>query len=42
MFGWFAPQCPVDVAAKRWVEDRLHWLSDQFGRDVDTSLTPMA
>lgn len=36
MFGWFAPQCPVDDAAKRWIEDRLHWLSDQFGRDVFT------
>lgn len=36
MFGWFKPHCPVDDAAKRWIEDRLQWLSDQFGRDVFT------
>jgi hypothetical protein len=34
MFGWFKPECPVDVAAKRWIEERLHWLSDQFGADT--------
>src|SRR5262245_34261895 len=31
MFGWFRPACPCDPAAKRWVEDRLRWLSGQFG-----------
>jgi hypothetical protein len=31
MFGWFQPICPCDPAAKRWVEDRLKWLSRQFG-----------
>ncbi|MBL8810423.1 MAG: hypothetical protein JNM43_09635 [Planctomycetaceae bacterium] len=36
MFGWFKPQCPVDPAAKQWIEDRLHWLSKQFGRDIFT------
>ncbi|MCA9027154.1 MAG: hypothetical protein KDA86_18235 [Planctomycetaceae bacterium] len=36
MFGWFSPQCPVDIAAKRWIEERLGWLSSQFGRDVFT------
>lgn len=36
MFGWFKPRCPVDDAAKRWIEDRLHWLSEQFGRDTFT------
>ncbi len=36
MFGWFSPQCPVDVAAKQWIEQRLDWLSTQFGRDVFT------
>lgn len=36
MFGWFKPRCPVDSAAKQWIEDRLHWLSRQFGRDVFT------
>jgi hypothetical protein len=36
MLGWFAPHCPVDAAAKQWIEDRLHWLSQQFGRDTFT------
>lgn len=36
MFGWFSSECPVDHAAKQWIEDRLNWLSDQFGRDVFT------
>lgn len=36
MFGWFRPSCPVDPAAKVWVEERLRWLSDQFGLDVFT------
>ena len=34
MFGWFKPTCPLDLAAKQWVESRLQWLSGQFGRDV--------
>jgi len=34
MFGWFSPQCPVDLAAKRCIEERLGWLACQFGRDV--------
>ena len=33
---WFKPRCPVDPAAKRWIEGRLQWLSEQFGRDVFT------
>lgn len=37
MFGWFKPQCPVDSAAKQWIEERLRWLSDQFGRDLFTA-----
>ncbi|HBE71031.1 MAG TPA: hypothetical protein DDW52_23030 [Planctomycetaceae bacterium] len=36
MFGWFKPQCPVDAAAKRWIENRLQWLSEQFGLDTFT------
>lgn len=36
MFGWFKPRCPVDPAAKRWIEERLHWLSEQFGRETFT------
>jgi hypothetical protein len=34
MFGWFRPRCPCDPAAKRWVEDRLQWLSKQFGLHI--------
>lgn len=34
MFGWFRPTCPCDPAAKRWVEDRLRWLSGQFGLHI--------
>ena len=36
MFGWFSPHCPVDEAAKQWIELRLNWLAGQFGRDVFT------
>jgi hypothetical protein len=36
MFGWSKPQCPVDEKAKCWIEERLEWLSEQFGRDVFT------
>jgi hypothetical protein len=31
MFGWFRPTCPCDPAAKCWLEERLQWLSRQFG-----------
>ncbi|MCA8996516.1 MAG: hypothetical protein KDA80_06020 [Planctomycetaceae bacterium] len=34
MFGWFRPTCPVDSAAKNWIESRLIWLSKQFGMDT--------
>ena len=34
MFGWFRTVCPCDPAAKRWVEDRLRWLTKQFGLHV--------
>ncbi|ADG68362.1 hypothetical protein Plim_2537 [Planctopirus limnophila DSM 3776] len=36
MFGWFKPWCPVDPHAKAWVEQRLIWLTRQFGKDVFT------
>lgn len=36
MFGWFSPTCPVDDAAKQWIESRLRWLATQFGLDVLT------
>jgi hypothetical protein len=34
MFGWFRPGCPCDPAAKSWVEERLQWLSKQFGLHI--------
>jgi hypothetical protein len=34
MFAWFRPTCPCDPAAKAWVEDRLRWLTGQFGLHV--------
>jgi hypothetical protein len=34
MFGWFQPTCPCDPAAKQWVEERLKWLSKQFGLHI--------
>jgi hypothetical protein len=34
MFDWFRPTCPCDPAAKPWVEDRLRWLTGQFGLHV--------
>ena len=36
MFGLFQPECPVDQAAKRWIEVRLQWLARQFGLGVFT------
>ncbi len=34
MFPWSRPTCPCDGEAKRWVEDRLRWLSRQFGLHI--------
>ena len=34
MFGWFRPTSPCDPAAKHWVEDRLRWLTKQFGLHI--------
>lgn len=36
MFGFFKPECPVDRAAKRWIEGRLQWLTRHIGREVFT------
>ncbi len=35
MFGWFKSpaRCPVEPAAKDWIERRLAWLTEQFGWD---------
>src|SRR5688572_13076635 len=34
MFGWLFSSCPVDPLAKRWIEQRLRWLNDEFGDDI--------
>lgn len=34
MSPWFRPICPVDTNAKAWIERRLQFLADEFGRDV--------
>ncbi|MCI0464656.1 MAG: hypothetical protein L0Z62_47635 [Gemmataceae bacterium] len=35
MFGWlFPPTCPVDAAAKGWIEERLQWLTQEFGEEL--------
>jgi hypothetical protein len=32
MFDWlFSPTCPCDPVTKRWIEERLRWLTQQFG-----------
>ncbi len=41
MFGWSKPQCPVDEKAKCWIEERLEWLSGQFGRELFTQRAPI-
>ena len=33
MLGWLFGGCPVDPAAKEWIEERLLWLRDEFGAD---------
>jgi hypothetical protein len=40
MFGWFrtVPKPPVDFIMQEWIEDRMHWLVDQFGQNLFLSL----
>jgi hypothetical protein len=34
MFGWLLPsRCPVGTQEKAWIERRMLWLAEQFGRD---------
>lgn len=35
MFDWLlpGPRCPVDTQEKAWIEWRMLWLSEQFGRE---------
>ena len=30
---WFRPKCPVSAEEKDWIERRMGWLCEQFGRD---------
>ena len=32
MFGWFSPQCPIELKMKVWIEKRMRWLADTLGR----------
>ena len=34
MLSWFRPICPCDPAAKQWVEERLKWLTQEFGLHI--------
>jgi hypothetical protein len=35
MFDWlFSPTCPCDPVTKRWIEERLRWLTQQFGLHI--------
>ncbi len=36
MVGWFRATCPVDPAAKAWIEQRLTWLSKEFDQSAFT------
>lgn len=36
MLGWLRASCPVDWAAKNWIEDRLQWLAEQFDSSAFT------
>ena len=36
MLNWFRPTCPVDRAAKVWIEERLEWLSKEFPQSAFT------
>lgn len=45
MLGWLFGGCPVDPAAKEWIEERLLWLRDEFGADelyADNTVLPTA
>jgi hypothetical protein len=33
MFGWFRVECPVGPEQKAWIEDRMRWLTLEFGLD---------
>jgi hypothetical protein len=33
MFGWFKPTCPVALTDKIWVEQRLAWIIERFGKE---------
>src|SRR5690348_4350828 len=33
MFGFGKPKCPVELPQRRWIERRMAWLVQAFGRD---------
>lgn len=33
LFGRRQPNCPLDAEATRWIHERLHWLTNEFGSD---------
>jgi tetratricopeptide (TPR) repeat protein len=33
MFGWFRAKCPVSDDARQWIERRMSWLTEEFGRE---------
>jgi hypothetical protein len=36
MLSWFAPKCPCDVEAKKWLESRLTWICREFPSNIYT------
>ncbi len=32
--SWFTPKCPIDPDDKKWIEESLQWLLNEFGADV--------
>lgn len=31
--GWFTPRCPLPQEPKKWIDGRMQWLCEQFGRE---------
>jgi hypothetical protein len=38
MLGWFRARCPVEPAAKQWLEERMLWLAEEYGTDYFRSV----
>ena len=39
--GWFTPKCPIETAAKNWIEQSFGWLSEKLGTEIIESLDPL-